>query len=81
MEYSKKNLAALNAALAPPCYESSQESSEARNDNEVYSTVESLMQLFTVRLEAAQDNSGIEIMSQLNSEYPPDKLRVLPYDK
>ena len=61
MEHSPQNLCALNATLAPPCHESSQESSDSQeipsNEN---STVESLMQLFFSRFEAAKENSEIE---------------------
>ena len=67
VEYSKKNLSALNAAVAPS--PGSEAANEAAHQKEDHSAVEALMQLFLIRLEAAKENSGMEEdLTKLNSK-------------
>ena len=69
VEYSKKNLLALNAASAPPLLNGSNEENTACSEKDDTSAVESLMHLFMVKLEAAKSNSGMEEdLAKLNSE-------------
>ena len=69
VEYSKKNLLALNAATAPPLLSSSDGENTASSEKDDTSVVESLMHLFMVKLEAAKSNSGMEEdLAKLNSE-------------
>eukprot|EP00794_Sanderia_malayensis_P011891 gene11891-13123_t len=80
VEHSRKNIEALNAATAPSCYEGSQTASEATVDeNEDHIAVESLIQLFLVRLEAAKDNNGMEEdLSKLNDSLHNSSIRIGP---
>lgn len=70
VEYSKKNLEALNAAVAPPLQSGSQAENTSFSEKEDASAVDLLMHLFLVRLEAAKDNSGMEEdLTKLNSKH------------
>ena len=60
---------ALNAAVAPPQLSSSEEYT-ACSDNDDTPSLESLLHLFMVKLEAAKDNSGMEEdLTKLNSKF------------
>ena len=69
VEYSRKNLLALNAATVPPLPTSTDDGNSACSEKDDTSAVESLMQLFVVKLEAAKANSGMEEdLAKLNSK-------------
>eukprot|EP00112_Aurelia_sp_Birch-Aquarium-sp1_P003531 Seg1394.14 transcript_id=Seg1394.14/GoldUCD/mRNA.D3Y31 product="Wings apart-like protein" protein_id=Seg1394.14/GoldUCD/D3Y31 len=75
VEYSTKNLSALNAAVAPS--PGSQAANVAAHQKEDHSAVEALMQLFLVRLEAAKENSGMEEdLTKLNSSLHNSSIRI-----
>lgn len=76
VEYSKKNLLALNAAVAPPQLSSSEEYT-ASSEKDDTPSLESLLHLFMVKLEAAKDNSGMEEdLTKLNSSLHNSSIRI-----